>query len=297
MNADRRSTISTEQGRQICLAEAGPPDGVPVLVLRGTPHCRLLHDAWIADAESRGIRLICYERPGYGGSTRQRGRTVAHAAKDVAVIAKELGLKRLLIWGISGGGPHALACAALLPDLVVAAAVLASVAPYQAEGLDYFAGMGEDNVAEFRAALESRGAHERSAEASAAKLLGATPESLVQALRSILCPVDAAALTTDFANFVLRTVHEGIGEKRDGVIDDDVAHLAPWGFELSQIQIPLLLMHGEQDQMVPVSHGKWLANRIANVEARFLPDDGHLTISASRIPQVHDWLLAKLSHR
>jgi pimeloyl-ACP methyl ester carboxylesterase len=131
-------------------------------------------------------------------------------------------------------------------------------------------------------------------EASAAKLLGATPETLVQALRSILCPVDAAVLTTDFAGFVLRTVREGIGEKRDGVIDDDIAHLTPWGFELSQIRIPVLLMHGEQDQMVPASHGKWLASRIPNVETRFLPDDGHLTISARRIPEVHEWLLEKV---
>ena len=289
----RNRTISTEDGRKICFLEEGQPDGVPVLVLRGSPHSRLLYDRWVEDAQSRGIRLICYERPGYGGSTRQPGRTVASAANDVAAIAKELGLNRLLVWGVSGGGPHALACAALLPSLIVAAAVLAPPAPYPVEGLDWFAGMGEDNVAETRAALKSREAHEQSVEASAAKLLGATPETLVQALRSLLCPADAAVLTTDFAKFALRSVREGIGKSRDGVIEDDIAHLTPWGFELSQIRIPVLLMHGEQDQFVPFSHGKWLASKIPNVEPWFLPDDGHLTISLRRIPEVHAWLLGK----
>ncbi|SPE50246.1 Alpha/beta hydrolase fold protein [Verrucomicrobia bacterium] len=293
MNVNNR-TISTDDGRRIRISEAGQPDGVPVLVLRGTPHSRLLYDRWVEDAESRGIRLICYERPGYGGSTRQPGRTVASAANDVAAIARELGLNRLLVWGVSGGGPHVLACAALLPGLVVAAAVLASPTPYPAEGLDYFAGMGEDNVADTRAALESPEAHEKAVEASAARLLNATPETLVPALRSLLCPADAAVLTTDFADFVIRSVREGIGERRDGIIDDDIAHLTPWGFELSQIRIPVLLMHGEQDQFVPFSHAKWLADRIPKVEARLLAEDGHLTVSLRRIPEVHAWLLGKM---
>jgi pimeloyl-ACP methyl ester carboxylesterase len=286
-------TITTEDGRKIRISEAGQPDGVPVLVLRGSPHSHLLYDGWVEDAQSRGIRLICYERPGYGGSTAQRGRTVAHAANDVGAIAKELGLNRLLIWGVSGGGPHALACAALLPSLVAAAAVVASLAPYPAEGLDYFAGMGEDNVASIQAALESREACERIVEAQSSELLRANRETLEQAFHSLLSPVDAAVLTTAFADFVIRTVREGIGERRDGDVDDEIAFVTPWGFELSQIRIPVLLMHGEQDRMVPSSHGKWLASKIPNAETRFLPDDGHLTLSLRRIPEVHAWLLSK----
>jgi pimeloyl-ACP methyl ester carboxylesterase len=293
MNASNR-TISTADGRKIRFLEASQPDGVPVLALRGTPQSRLLYDRWVEDAQSRGIRLISYERPGYGGSTPHPGRTVSCAANDVAAIAQELGLNRLLVWGVSGGGPHALACAALLPGLVVAAAVLASPTPYPAAGLDYFAGMGESNVALVHAALKSREACEQLVEAEAAELLGADPATLVQAFHSLLCTADAAVLTQDFANFVLRSVREGIGERRDGYIDDEIAFTTPWGFELSQIQIPVLLMHGEQDRMVPFSHGKWLAGKIPNVEARLLPDDGHLTLSVRRIPEVHAWLLGKL---
>lgn len=293
MKADDRA-ILTEDGRRIRINEAGRPDGVPVLVLRGTPQSRLLYDAWVKDAKLRGIRLISYERPGYGGSTALPGRTVAGAANDVAAIAKALGLNRLAVWGISGGGPHALACAALLPDLVAAGAVLASLAPCSAEGLDYFAGMGESNVALMRGALKGREACEQFVEGEAADLLRATPENVIDAFQSNLCPVDAAVLTTGFANFVIRSVHEGIGERRSGWVEDEMAFTKPWGFDLSQIRIPVLLMHGEQDQMVPVSHGKWLASKIPNVDARFLPNDGHLTLSARRIPDVHAWLLSKM---
>jgi len=293
MNASSR-TISREDGRKIRIIEAGEMDGIPVLVHNGTPGSARLHDAWIEDARSRGIRLISYDRPGYGGSTPRAGRTVASAVQDVDAIAKVLGLNRLLVWGVSGGGPHALACAALLPDLVVAAAALASPAPYLADGLDWFGGMGEDNVAEFGAAVKGREAIRGFLEKAAPGLLEATPVTLVQALRSLLCPPDVAVLTEEVANFLIDSTREGIKERRDGWVDDDIAFTTPWGFELSQIRIPVMLMHGEQDQMVPFSHAKWLAGKIPGVDARFLPEDGHLTLSVHRIPEVHSWLLEKV---
>ena len=232
-------TISTRSGREIRIIEAGQPDGVPVLVHSGTPGSRLLYHLWVEDALSHGIRLIGYDRPGYGGSSAVPGRAVASAADDVAAIAKALGLERMAVWGWSGGGPHALACAALLPDLVVAAASLASPAPHPADGLDWFAGMGEGNVVEFSAALEGRDALEQFVEADAPGLLATDPKSLVQALRSLLSPVDVAVVTGDFAANMLNSMREGINERRDGWVDDDIAFTTPWGFELGQIRIPV----------------------------------------------------------
>lgn len=287
-------TILTESGRKIRILEAGKPDGVPILVHHGTPGSRLLNPKWIEDALSRGIRLIGYDRPGYGGSTPHPGRTVAGAADDLAAIAHALDLDRLAVWGHSGGGPHALACAALQPDLVFAAASLASPAPYQADGLDWLAGMGESNIAEFGAALEGRAALEKFVEADAPGLLSADPESLLQALRSLLSPVDVEVLTGDFVANLINNIIEGIKEKRDGWVEDDIAFIKLWGFNLGQIQIPVMLMHGKQDLFVPFSHGEWLAKQIPSVDARILAEDGHITLAVSRVSEVHAWLLSKM---
>src|SRR6202140_4400173 len=146
MAASLQRTTRTPDGRTLAIEEAGDLGGRPVLVHNGTPNSRHLYAPTAADAVSRGLRLICYDRPGYGGSTPQPGRTVADCATDVRAICAALGLDRLAMWGASGGGPHVLACAALLPGLVTAVASLASPAPFNAEGLDYFDGMGPENV-------------------------------------------------------------------------------------------------------------------------------------------------------
>lgn len=287
-------TIPSKKGRKIRILDAAQPDGAPVLVHSGTPGSRLLYRPWVEDALSRGIRLIGYDRPGYGGSSPDPGRSVADAAGDVSAIARALGISRLCVWGVSGGGPHALACAALLPDLVAAAAALASPAPYPSEGLNWFAGMGEDNITEFNKAFEGRDALQGYVEASTPGMLEVEPEALVQSFRTLVSPVDSAALTGEFAAHLLDSMRQGIGERRDGWVDDDLAFIKPWGFRLSQIRVPVLLWHGKHDRFVPFSHGECLARHIPKVETRLSEEDGHLTLAVRRIPEVHAWLLERM---
>ena len=182
MAASTQRTARTPDGRTLAIEEAGDPSGRPVLVHNGTPNSRHLY---APAAAACGLRLIGYDRPGCGGSTPQPGRTVADCAADVRAICAELGIDRLAKWGVSGGGPHVLACAALLPDLVTSAAALASLAPADAEGLDWFEGMGQENVDEFRL-LKS------DPEAARAKLESDREETLAASAADLTDPAEDA---------------------------------------------------------------------------------------------------------
>jgi len=289
----RDHTVEAPDGRALRVREDGDPGGVPVIAHHGTPGSRLLYERWVEDATERGIRLIAYDRPGYGGSDRRAGRSVADVAADVEAIADALGLDRILTQGRSGGGPHALACAALLGDRVAAAATLASVAPYDAEGLDFLAGMGEDNVEELGAAVEGAGTLAPLLEAFAPRLLEADPDELVEGLKSLLSPPDVAVVNGGLAEELIAVTGEGIRATREGWLDDDLAFVKPWGFELDSISVPLHVWQGRQDLMVPVAHGEWLAEHLPGADVRLSDDDGHLSIELRRIGDVHAWLLER----
>jgi pimeloyl-ACP methyl ester carboxylesterase len=289
----REHTIAGPGGRALRVLEDGDPGGVPVVTHHGTPGARLLPRRWIDDARERGIRLIGYDRPGYGGSDRHPGRAVADAAEDVRAIADALGLDRFVTHGRSGGGPHALACAALLGDRVAAAATLASVAPHEAEGLDWMAGMGEDNVKEFTAAFAGPEALAAFLEPLAAEALVAGPDELAEALDSVLSPPDKAVLTGEMAEELVAELRAGIGERRAGWLDDDLAFVKPWGFDVRAIVVPVLLWQGRQDLMVPPTHGEWLGGRVGRVEPHVSDADGHLTLAVTRLGEIHAWLLER----
>lgn len=288
----REHRIETPDGRVLAVMEGGDPAGPAVVVHHGTPMSRLLYGPNLADAEARGLRLIGYDRPGYGDSTPQPGRTVADAATDVATIADALGIDRFATWGISGGGPHALACAALLPERVVAAASLAGAAPYEAEGLDFLAGMGEGNVKEFGLILEGREKLEPFLCAERDALLAAGQEGLAEGMRTLLTPVDAAAFTGETAEFLFESLRVGSANRIDGWLDDDLAFVKPWGCSVEQISVPVLLWQGAEDRFVPLAHGEWLASRIPTCQAHLSPEDGHITLLVRRVGGVHEWLAA-----
>jgi pimeloyl-ACP methyl ester carboxylesterase len=218
---------------------------------------------------------------------------VADCAGDVRAICAALGIGRLAMWGISGGGPHVLACAALLPDLVAAAASLASVAPYDAEGLDYFAGMGQSNVDDIKLFLADETAARAKLETEREDMLAATPDGLAKGMETLLTPTDAAVLTGELAGFITSAMQDGLALSGEGWWEDNCMHL-PWGFELADISVPVLVMHGREDMFVPFGHGEWLAAHIPGVEARLLDHDGHLTLLANRVGEVHSWLAERL---
>lgn len=285
-------TITTKDRRTLEVHEAGDPAGLPVIFHHGTPSAGLPYATHAALAREQGIRLIGYDRPGYAASSRAKGRRVRDCVADVSEIADALGLERFATWGISGGGPHALACAALCDDRLTAAASLAAVAPYGADGLDWLAGMGEDNHVEFGKTLDGEEALRSFCEPLAEEMIAAAPEELVRVLDSLLGQADRAALTGAFAEYLHEGDVHGLTTGIDGWIDDDLAFLEPWGFEVGEISRPVLLLHGEGDRFVPVSHGHWLAARIPGVEARIDSADGHLTLFEGRMQEVNAWLLA-----
>jgi pimeloyl-ACP methyl ester carboxylesterase len=282
--------IPVGDGRELCVEMAGEPHGRPILVCTGEPMSRRLYGGWIADAENKGIRLIGYDRPGYGGSTAHPGYTVASQAADVRAIAEALGHDRIGIWGMSGGGPYALGCAALLPDLAVAVATVASLAPYGVEGFDYFAGMGEANVESFKLFFSDPEASRRDLREAREEILAATPEQLAEMITSLLSPADAAALTGDLARWNTETNKIALSPGDQGWWDDEAAHLTSWGFDPGDIHLPVKIWHGRQDRMVPVQHGQWLAANIPGAEADISDRDGHLMVHG-RVGEIHDWLL------
>jgi pimeloyl-ACP methyl ester carboxylesterase len=288
-------SVTTADGRTLTVREGGDANGVPVLVHAGTPGSSLLYEPHLRDAEKKGIRLFSYDRPGYGGSTRNKGRRVADCGQDVIAVCDELGIERLCVWGISGGGPHALATAALLPERVVAAAALAPVAPFDAEGLDFYEGMGEQNIEEFGATLAGEQPLLAVLERDREQILAASPEQLVEVLATLLGPADLEALNGEIAAFLLESSRAGVESSLDGWFDDDVAFVQPWGFDLDSIRVPVLHWQGEQDKFVPPGHGVWLSAHIPGVESHLSPVDGHITLAERRVPEVHAWLLERFA--
>jgi pimeloyl-ACP methyl ester carboxylesterase len=285
--------IAGPQGRTLRIYEGGEPGGPLIVVHHGTPAGGALFEPWVRDARERGAHLVSYDRPGYGGSTPDPDRLIAAAAADAAAIADAVGAERFATWGISGGGPHALACAALLPERVAGAATLAGVAPFDAEGLNPMLGMGEENVVDFGAALIGREAVEPRALEQVQELLRAKPADLVELMSTLMSPVDAERLRGPFGEYWSGLFPDVFAQSAAGWVDDDLAFVRPWGFDVEDIRVPVLLWHGRHDRFVPIGHAEWLYGRIPECEARLTLDDGHLTLVADRVPAVHEWLLAR----
>jgi pimeloyl-ACP methyl ester carboxylesterase len=248
-----------------------------VVWFHGSPQTGALLEPLLEAAAERGIRLLSYGRPNYGGSSALPGRSVGSAASDVEQLVDTLGVERFAVMGASGGGPHALACAALLPDRVTAVVCLASLAPFDADGLDWFGGMAADG-ASLKAAVRGRMAreeYEQSAEFD--------PSSFVER--------DYAALDSRWSSLGA-DVGVASAAGTAGLIDDDLAYVAPWGFTVGDIVAPVLLVHGGRDRVVPPAHSEWLLRHCADAELWVRPKDGHISV-LDAAPVALDWLRAR----
>jgi pimeloyl-ACP methyl ester carboxylesterase len=283
-------SVPVADGRVLEVVTAGPPDGLALFCHHGTPGAAEMFDPHVAVGAERGLRHITYSRPGYGRSSRLPGRTVASCADDVAAVADALGYERFYSVGGSGGAPHSIACAALLPDRVIAAAATASPAPLDAEGLDWTAGMGEDNVEEVAAAHAGDREFEEYLAREAQTMLGASAEEIAGQFGDLMSEADRRAVRGALGEFIVRELAHSLSTGIWGWFDDDRALFANWGFDLTAIRTPLCLWHGGQDRFVPSAHGEWLASQLG-VEAHILPDRGHLSVSDKAYGEVIDALL------
>jgi pimeloyl-ACP methyl ester carboxylesterase len=255
-------------------------DRTAVFWLHGTPNTGAPPEPLFAAAARSGLRWVSYDRPGYGGSSPHPGRDIASAAADVAAVADTLGIGRFAVLGHSGGGPHALACGALLPGRVLAVVSAAAPAPPGAQGLDWFAGWTTGGAAEQRAAAAGRAALEAylpSAEFD--------PQSFT--------PGDYAALDGAWSWFG-EVVGKALEHGNEGMVEDLLAGAGGWGFSLADITVPVLVLHGAADRMVPAAHGAWLAARLPGAELRLIPDAGHITVLDSA-PAALEWVQAQVA--
>ena len=229
----------------------------------GSPNIGAPPEPLFPAADRLGIRWVSYDRSGYGGSTPRPNRDVASAAADASAVADALGIDQFAVMGHSGGSSHALACGALLPERVLGVVVVAGMAPFGAEGLDWFEGFGPGGAAELRAAAAGRDALEKHLAESEDE-----PD---------FTPEDEAALAGEWSWFI-DVVHRALAGGMGGFIDDDLAGVGAWGFDPADVVAPALFLHGSRDRVVPAAHGEWLARRCPSAELWLRPDDGHISI-------------------
>lgn len=282
--------IRLADGRTLAVVEGGDPAGRPVFVLHASPGSKLLYGPHVADAARRGIRLIGHDRAGYGGSTPHPGRVAVDEASDVRAIADQLGIDRFAVWGYSSGGSLALGCAAVLADRLVAVASLVPVAPYPAEGLDWFAGVDAANIADFQLLTNRPEAWRIKLSEEVREMRGLTVGQMFDSLLSYSSDADRAVLTPELLSFAHEQMQDGLSHGPEGFIDDHLSDIRPWGFDLGSIRVPLQLWHGTDDRLVPLSHAKWLADRLPRAEIHLEPGEGHVSLFVRRIPEVQEWL-------
>jgi len=278
-----RRTVITASTREIEVLTAGNPDGYPWLWIPGSPSAAADYPRLDDLATRLGLRIMTWSRPGYGDSSPRampaHGPRISDDIPDIETILDAEGVEEeFIVVGWSGGGPRALACAAMLPERCKAAATLASLAPFDAEGLDWMAGMGPGNVADFAAALEGPEAYGAFKETYFLPMTDASVDDVAAGLAMLLTPSDDVTHSLGLARWLTEMTHRAGVQGEIGARDDGLALVAPWGFDVTSIAVPVAIWAGGQDATVPLAHGKWLAANVPTAVPHLLEDAGHITL-------------------
>jgi pimeloyl-ACP methyl ester carboxylesterase len=283
--------VRLPDGRRLDLRVSGPAAGFPLVFHQGTPGAATPFRALERAAHTRGLRLVTTSRPGYGDSSPQPGRSVVDVAADTAAVLDAIGADRCLIAGLSGGGPHALACGARL-GATAAVLVIAGGAPYGAAGLDWMAGMGEENVVEFSAALKGEDELRSYLTPYREQFKDVTAADIVASFQTLLPDVDRAVLTGEFGEDLAANLREAVRTGVEGWLEDDIAFTRSWGFGLEEISVPTMIWQGSADLMVPFSHGRWLASRLPGASVHLEEGEGHLSVALGALDRMLDELVS-----
>ena len=283
--------VRLPDGRRLDLRVSGPAGGFPLVFQHGTPCAAVPIRALERAVHARGLRLVTASRPGYGDSTPQPGRSVVDAVADTAAVVAAVGADRCLIAGWSGGGPHALACGARL-GATAAVLVIAGVAPYGVAGLDWMAGMGEENVVEFSAALRGEDQLRPYLTGEREQLKDVTAADIVTSFETLLPDVDRAVLTSEFGEDLAANFREAVRTGVEGWLEDDIAFTGSWGFGLEEISVPTMIWQGSADLMVPFSHGQWLASHLPGALVHLEEGEGHLSVALGALDRMLDELVS-----
>lgn len=279
--------FDTADGRTLCVDSNGDSLGRPILFFHGTPGSRLVTHELPEQAASMNVRLLSYDRPGYGQSSPQPDRTFADCVTDVVRIADSLEIGRFAVLGSSGGGPFALATAALLPDRVTAVATLCGLGPLADRGFDPWAGMTPAREAEFRVFFADPSQFRSYLEQMRERYVALTDERIVAQHASATI---AANLSLDYFQSVMAQIRLGLAPGIEGMWEDNCASFSTWGFDLKSIRVPTQVWHGMADESVPYQHAVWLAENIPAAELHLVEGEGHLSLSANHRPEAMCWL-------
>lgn len=269
--------LQLEDGRQLGYAEYGKPDGRPIFYFHGLPgsryECGLFHPA----AKALGVRIISLDRPGYGLSTAQPGRTLKAWPQDVKALADALELQHFSVIGVSGGGPCALACARALPERIEATSIACGLGPVSHKPL-----MQDMNgVARLAFYLGERNP------ALLLKLYGlpleklstSHPDALIRMMGAIMTRPDRQALLHPESRQALSaSLREAFGQGLQGALDDVQIYARDWSFDLHDINGRIRLWHGDSDRVVPLSHSEYLDSQLPDSELEVIPGEGHFSL-------------------